>query len=132
MINLEEVYNRMLTGDGRVLNPEKHYMVTLATLICQRGSILPEEVKDFEQMIKISNLLYNGGANALLPLSDELYDGLLVIARKQNISYPVGAPPVKFTNLDTIDLLEPSSSDQSAYPKQVVSLVSDKRQDVLL
>ena len=126
MINLEEVYNRMLTGDGRVLDPEKHYIVTLATLICQRGSILPEEIKDFEQMIKISNLLYNGGANALLPLSDELYDGLLVIARKQNISYPVGAPPIKFTNLDTIDLLEPSSSDQSAYPKQVVSLVSDK------
>lgn len=97
----------------------------MATIICQRGTIQQEELQDFENIIKISNLLYNNGANALLPLSDDLYDAILSIAKKQGIQYPVGAPSITFTNLDTIDLLEPYASN-SDYPKQVVAFVPDK------
>ena len=97
----------------------------MASIICQRGTIQQEELQDFENIIKISNLLYNNGANALLPLSDDLYDAILSIAKKQGIQYPVGAPSVTFTNLDTIDLLEPYISN-SDYPKQVVAFVPDK------
>lgn len=97
----------------------------MVTIICQRGTIQQEELQDFENIIKISNLLYNNGANALLPLSDDLYDAILSIAKKQGIQYPVGAPSVTFTNLDTIDLLEPYASN-SDYPKQVVAFVPDK------
>ena len=97
----------------------------MATIICQRGTIQQEELQDFEYIIKISNLLYNNGANALLPLSDDLYDAMLSVAKKQGIQYPVGAPSVKFTNLDTIDLLEPCATE-SDYPKQVVAFVPDK------
>ena len=125
MIDLAVLHNKILNGDGMISEQEKGYIVTLANVICQRGMIQQEELQDFENIIKISNLLYNNGANALLPLSDDLYDAILSIAKKQGIQYPVGAPSVTFTNLDTIDLLEPYVSN-SDYPKQVVAFVPDK------
>lgn len=122
LVNLENTYNRLLTGDCRVSTYEKEFMVETTTRIISKAFINTCEVNDVINIIKISNLLYNNAPNIRLPLDDDLYDRLLVICRKQGVVYPVGAPPVTFTNLDSGSKLEMHETGK----KQVIAVVKNK------
>ena len=47
-------------------------------------------------ILRISNLLYNNSSIDTLPLDDGLYDQLLVIYKKYDPNYQVGAYPIKY------------------------------------
>ena len=122
MINLKITYKRLLTGDARMSPNEVNFINLTIDNILRKKYIDSCELEDVTNIIKISNLLYNNGANAALPLSDAKYDALLVLCRKQQIPYPVGAPPVKLFNVEEVSRLEPSSGGL----KEVMSVVRDK------
>jgi DNA ligase (NAD+) len=122
LVNLEITYKRLLNGDCRISETEKNYMNVLVNDVLTKKFIDPYDEKDILTIIKISNVLYNNAANIMLPLNDDLYDRILVMCRHQSIAYPVGAPPVVFKNLATVDRLEAHTEGI----KQVVAVVKDK------
>ena len=123
MININTIYERLLnTANCIISNNEKQYMIDTVNRILNQGYINTCDLNDVQAIIKISNLIYNNAPNVLLPLDDSLYDRLLVLCRKQGVSYPVGAPSIKFINLDTADKLE--THDEQ--PIDVVSVVENR------
>ena len=122
MINLDITYQRLLKGNPTISQSEKQYMNTIVGIILKKGSIDQCELKDVNTIIKISNVLYNNAPNIILPLEDSDYDRLLVLCRRQGIAYPVGAPPVKFQNLESFHRLEAHDDG----PKEVVTFVKNK------
>lgn len=123
-MELTKIYNRLMTGDPTIEESDKKEMVEFVQGILNRGIISNLEIDPCIWIIKISNILYNNAANANLPLDDPLYDGLLVLMRKQNIQYPVGAPPVIFRDIFNPQILEAKGVNNG--PKQVVAIVENK------
>ena len=105
---LMEVYNRLLSGDCTIYENEVDYMNNIATSIINSG-ITKDNVDTVILLLKISNVLYNNNANGYLPLDDAKYDALIVLCKKNNIKYPIGAPPVQFTNINSKLELETNS-----------------------
>jgi len=123
MIRLDITLNRLLNGDARISQNEKDYMNLITDNIIRKKCIDNCEVQDVRTIIKISNILYNNGANALLPVDDEKYDALLILCRKQQIPYPVGAPPVQLRNLEEVQRLETPDTGR----KVVMQKIPNKR-----
>lgn len=122
MIDLNKVLIRLESGDAYISESEKDYMNYAADAIIRKGRIDQNDIQDLFLDIKISNTLYNNAANVMLPLNDEKYDALLVLCRKQNIQYPVGAKPVVFRNVQEIQRLDAKGSGR----KEVMAFVPNK------
>ena len=122
MIDLNKVLIRLESGDAYISESEKDYMNYVADAIIRKGRIDQNDIQDLFLDIKISNTLYNNAANVMLPLNDEKYDALLVLCRKQNIQYPVGAKPVIFRNVQEIQKLDAKGSGR----KEVMAFVPNK------
>ena len=100
MTNFEAVYQQLMTGDLSVITPEVIKDINDATVAiittppAARSNLM---YHDTEQIILISNCLYNNTDGNLLPLEDETYDKLQIIYKNAfPNSYKIGAPPVSF------------------------------------
>lgn len=100
MTNFEAVYQSLLKGDlsvmtsGVILDMNNATMGIIECPPCHRSDMM---LHDCEQIILISNLIYNNTDKAMLPLEDETYDKLQVIYKEAfPNSYSIGAPPVNF------------------------------------
>lgn len=124
--DLNNIYNRILSGNPEVPDNIKHYMINKSMECINKQKIDPQDFDDIMLIIKISNALYNNGANIILPLEDPIYDSLIVLCKVQGIQYPVGAPPIVFKTENTVkqnyDLLE--TGDKG--PKEVVRIIPNK------
>ena len=123
---LNNIYNRILSGNPEVPDNIKHYMINKSMECINKQKIDSQDYDDIMLIIKISNALYNNGANIILPLEDPIYDSLIVLCKVQGIQYPVGAPPIVFKTENTVkqnyDLLE--TGDKG--PKEVVRIIPNK------
>ena len=88
---LNNIYNRILSGNQEVPDNIKHYMINKSMECINKQKIDSQDYDDIMLIIKISNGLYNNGANIILPLEDPIYDSLIVLCKVQGIQYPVGA-----------------------------------------
>ena len=60
-----------------------------------------EDIIKMNQIILISNILYNNTSIDILPLEDGVYDVLLELYKRYNPNYQVGAIPIKFKDSET-------------------------------
>ena len=96
LYTLQSNLNNLLNGDSSIVNN--------ISLCNEISSITVELInnpvwdKNYIQIadliLRISNLLYNNTSVDTLPLDDGLYDQLLVIYKKYNPNYQVGAHPI--------------------------------------
>lgn len=100
MTDFARVYQTLLTGDISVLTEDVIMDMNSATLAilnaapAERSNLM---YHDCEQIILISNLLYNNTDQTLLPLDDGTYDKLQIVYKDAfPNSYKIGAPPVSF------------------------------------
>jgi DNA ligase len=100
---LEDAYNSILSGDPTVSEEVKHFMNEKAKQVIKNQNIHMIDYDDIIGILKISNALYNNGANIILPLNDDLYDALVNLCKVTNIPTPVGAPPISFKEEVKVD-----------------------------
>ena len=91
---ITEILQRLINYGENIVN---QYDIVLINRLCT--SFLNDEFKDLNcinEILQISNILYNNTTRTVLPLEDGVYD--LVVAKYDaltNNGAPVGAPPVK-------------------------------------
>lgn len=100
-INLINIYKRILSGNCIISKEEKEFINNIASAFINNQQV---SITDIIVIIEISNALYNNAFNIQLPLDDEIYDSIIVLCKKMDIKYPVGAPTIKFYNLPNNNL----------------------------
>lgn len=129
--NIENIKKRLLSGISSINNDEVLYMNKLVDIVLNKNNIGEYDKKDIIDIIEISNILYNNIPNIKLPLDDDKYDRLLVLCRRQNISYPVGAVPVVFYDInDNNSIIESTENYNSRKLTKIVEIV-DKKDDMI-
>lgn len=122
-MNLQNIYNRILTGNPVLSNEEIEYINNLSKRVISNGKIEEKDLKEVLLVLQISNALYNNGAN--LVINDNLYDGLVNLCKVQNIPAPIGAPNINFNiQEEKYDLL--NNKDEG--PLQVVQVVPNREE----
>lgn len=119
-----EILQRLLNGDISVLTTDKVIELnSMAYSLLNKDNHTKEEIQDMQDILHISNILYNNTDINILPLEDGIYDLLLELYKNYNNNYQVGAEPIVFNTKDTI------------YEKQMknpfVHHLSEKEQDKL-
>lgn len=83
-----------------ILTPDTMNMVNEAAIdiIAKDSSLMIEadDVAVLNDLIEISNILYNESSMELLPLDDGIYDMLMIIVKRYNPNYQIGARPTTF------------------------------------
>ena len=119
---LNDAYDKVLKGNCCIDYKVQELMNNIAKA-CINMAYIPEDyTASILTILRISNALYNNGANIILPLSDRLYDGLVNLCRIQNIPAPVGAPPIEFKNAPVYQEERPVL-DSNDGKREVVQLV---------
>ena len=91
---LRQANIHILTNDNIVL------MNDIATRLLQNDIHSGEDIEDMKALITISNILYNNTNRSILPLEDGVYDLLMVLYKKYDPNYQVGAEPIAFQEFD--------------------------------
>ena len=94
-MELKRQLNQLLGGDVRSLTDSSfcNYISEIAYELITHPNWDMEEVDIADTIIRISNIAYNNTSLEVLPLDDGVYDQLLVIYKKYNPNYQVGAVP---------------------------------------
>ncbi len=89
--------------DISVINRDTTLLINNKAMeILNTKDVTPEQIYDMENIIWISNILYNNTDNDNLPLEDGVYDLLLELYKKYNPNYQIGAEPIKFDSTNDI------------------------------
>ena len=97
---LKEILQRLVEGDMSCMTSQVvQLMNDRAIDIIGADSVLSmdsQDVEDLNALIEISNILYNNTTLNILPLDDGIYDMLMIIVKRYNPNYQIGARPVSF------------------------------------
>lgn len=102
MININElngIKDRILSGINNVSDEESIRINEFVSYCFNKNELNQYEVDCCTIILDISNILYNNSSNDVLPLDDGIYDLFLVMYKKYNENYLVGATPVQFEEL---------------------------------
>lgn len=117
------MYNSIITRlmNGISITEEETKIIrNYADYIIYNQYISLYDVENVRQIISICNIIYNNIPNMMSPLDDDQYDRLIVLCRRQGISYEIGA---KFTE-HVLDSDNPPISNYNM--KEVMSIVPNK------
>lgn len=108
IMDLKSIYDRLMVGDISVLTPEinnriSEWAVSLIYLTPEWSKV---NIETADLILRIGNITYNNTSMEVLPLDDGLYDQLLVIYKKYNPNYQVGATPIVFKETPQNDFTE--------------------------
>ena len=97
---LEAIYNDLLHGSLRSLITSNYVAINKATLeFIANQNPSADQLRSAELILLISNIIYNNSTRRPF-LDDSTYDILLESYRNRTGTYPVGAPPVTFREID--------------------------------
>ena len=120
-MNCDLIVDRLMHGIPEITEEEVGSIKQMVDRILENPSSIQDyDIPIITKIVKICNIIYNNAPNILSPLSDEKYDRLIVLCKKFNIPYPIGAPPIQFNTSDTNLDLEVAQG-----PKQVLTFVPD-------
>lgn len=99
-MTLKDILLRLKNGDISCITDEAVNLINdIAIGIISADSTLSmsaQDIDDINDIIEISNILYNNTTMNILPLDDGIYDMLMIIVKRYNSEYKVGAKPVYF------------------------------------
>lgn len=94
---LEYINSELLRANLNILTKENVLLINdIATEMLNRKNHDSISISMMGTIISISNILYNNTDRELLPLEDGVYDLLLILYKRYNPNYKVGAEPVNF------------------------------------
>ena len=103
-LTIGEILTAVQNGDLSVLTSDNVNTINhLAMMVIQADSenrLDADGQTVLDMILAISNILYNNTTLEVLPLDDGIYDMLMIIVKKYNPNYQVGAMPVSFKNRD--------------------------------
>ena len=99
MQDLTSIYARLSSGNPEIQPAERNYMIQRATQWVQNQVFQAGEEGEVRTLILICNAIYNNASNVPPVIPDDLYDRLVALCHRLNVSIPVGAPPIQFTQL---------------------------------
>ena len=114
LIEIRQIYNTLITqGVYTMSTTTKNNINSLVTQILKGvyGDNRPY-LEFIDIVLKISNILYNNTDLDLLLIEDGVYDLLVEEFRKLTGTIPVGAPPIRITNVINQDVNEDISNNQ--------------------
>ena len=124
--NYDAILQRLLRGNPLIYDSEREDIQAYINYILTKSLIDPYDTPTVIKVIKICNIIYNNAPNIMSPLNDDQYDRLLVLCKRQNIEYPVGAIPVQFRDTVSNDLdLGPATTEG---PISVVDIIPNHDQ----
>ena len=97
-MELKQILNQLVNGDVRILTDNEfcNNISGIAYELINHPNWDIEAIDIADTIIRISNIAYNNTSLEVLPLDDGLYDQLLVIYKRYNPNYQVGAVPANF------------------------------------
>lgn len=99
---LQHIYDELLRGNLSVINSEFSISLSNKALELLNKPVWNKlDLVDADYIIRISNVLYNNTNldDDELPLNDGVYDQLIVMYKKYDENYNIGAIPVQFDEL---------------------------------
>lgn len=114
MKELDNIYNRLLSGDCTVTDDERKLIndIAMKCMHLLEHPVNQVDVNNMLTILRISNAIYNNAPDVILPLDDRIYDSLVNICKILNIPSPIGAPPINFTVYDKHRIVR-NPSDQT-------------------
>lgn len=94
---LSDIVNDLKQGSLSLLTDENVRLINSLTIsMLNKNAHTVEELNQMDQILWISNVLYNNTDRSILPLEDGIYDLLLELYKRYNTCYQVGAEPIHF------------------------------------
>ena len=116
LLKLQYNFDKLLCGDNSIISDTKFYneISEITVHLINNPVWNNDDTKIADLILRISNILYNNSSIEILPLDDGLYDQLLVIYKRYDSNYQVGAYPVFY---------EEKSQNEIFNKKEMVTLV---------
>lgn len=102
MTTTKAIVNSLLNGDASCLTQEAIANINYLTVqLLSKEPLTTVEVEVVDDILHISNIIYNNTDRSILVLEDGIYDMLLEKYKRYNPNFQVGAEPVHFDNFNT-------------------------------
>ena len=110
---MKYIVNQLLKGDASCLTQDAIFNINqiVANLI-YKEPLTEIEQDTVNDILHISNLIYNNTDRSILVLEDGVYDLLLEKYKRYNPNFQVGAEPIEIGNFGTSDVINDVTDDQ--------------------
>lgn len=110
---MHTIVEQLLKGDASCLTQDVIFRINQIVVSLINKEPLSEIEKDtVNDILHISNLIYNNTDRSILVLEDGVYDMLLEKYKRYNPNFQVGAEPVQIGNFGTTDIINDTSDIQ--------------------
>lgn len=111
---MHSIVEQLLKGDASCLTQDVIFNINQIVLFLINKEPLTDVEKDtVNDILHISNLIYNNTDRSILVLEDGVYDLLLEKYKRYNPNFLVGAEPVQIGNFGTSDVINDTEEIQS-------------------
>lgn len=101
---MHTIVESLLKGDASCLTQDVIFNINCITMNLLNKEPLSEvEKSTIDDILHISNIIYNNTDRSILVLEDGVYDLLLEKYKRYNKNFQVGAEPVSISNFNTLD-----------------------------
>ena len=102
MTTTKAIVSALLNGDASCLTQDAIANINYMTLqLLNKEPLTTVECEVVDDILHISNIIYNNTDRSILVLEDGVYDLLLEKYKRYNPNFQVGAEPVHFNNFNT-------------------------------
>lgn len=114
MTPMHAIVENLMKGDASCLTQDVIFNINkMTSYLLYKEPLTKIEEGIVEDIIHISNLIYNNTDRSILVLEDGVYDLLLEKHKKYNPNFQVGAEPVQLNNFGTNDISNELVKDES-------------------
>jgi len=108
---LHTIVEQLLVGDASCLTNDVIYNINqIVMALIYKEPLSDIEKETINDILHISNLIYNNTDRSILVLDDGVYDLLLEKSKRYNPNFQVGAEPITMTNFGTCDVVNKSDN----------------------
>ena len=109
---IHSIVEQLMRGDASCLTQDVIFNINqIVIALINKEPLTKVEQDTIDDILHISNLIYNNTDRSILVLEDGVYDLLLVKYKKYNPNYRVGAEPITIGNFGTADVVNDISDD---------------------
>ena len=112
---MHSIVNQLLKGDASCLTQDVIFNINqIVVALINKEPLSKIEQDTINDILHISNLIYNNTDRSILVLEDGVYDLLLEKYKRYNPNFQVGAEPVTMTNFGTCDVMNDNTEETTS------------------
>ena len=114
MSPMHSIVEQLKLGDASCLTQDVIFNINnIVMALLYKEPLTKTEQDTVDDILHISNLIYNNTDRSILVLEDGIYDMLLEKYKRYNPNFQVGAEPVTIGNFGTADVINDTDEIQS-------------------